>query len=98
MQGLGAGIQGGEGPRGGRQERAGYQIANRFNDEFAVSVAFVSDKRVLGGMLELVTHCHYVVAAEGTNLNRLGHASTRPRQPSVPEASMSCSTPLGTCT
>jgi hypothetical protein len=35
MQGLGAGIQGGEGPRGGRQERAGYQIANRFNDEFA---------------------------------------------------------------
>jgi enoyl-CoA hydratase/carnithine racemase len=38
--------------------------ARRLNDEFDVSVAFVGGKRCLGGMLETVMHCHYVVAVE----------------------------------
>ncbi|MBI5710663.1 MAG: hypothetical protein HZC42_10225 [Candidatus Eisenbacteria bacterium] len=38
--------------------------ARRLNDEFAVSVGFVAGKRCLGGMLELLAHCHHVVAVE----------------------------------
>jgi enoyl-CoA hydratase/carnithine racemase len=38
--------------------------ARRFTDEFKTSVAFVNGKRCLGGMLELIMHCHYVVAVE----------------------------------
>lgn len=38
--------------------------ARRFHDEFEVSVAFVGGKRCLGGMLELIMHCHHVVAVE----------------------------------
>jgi enoyl-CoA hydratase/carnithine racemase len=36
----------------------------RFNDEFKTSVAFVGGKRCLGGMLELIMHCHYIVSVE----------------------------------
>ncbi len=42
--------------------------ARRFNDEFEVSVACVSGKRCLGGMLEMVVHCHHVVAVEDAQL------------------------------
>ena len=54
---------------------AGYAIASgwsgtarRLNDEFEVSVACVNGKRCLGGMLELLMHCHYVVAVEDAQL------------------------------
>ncbi|MBC8875434.1 MAG: hypothetical protein H8E44_38910 [Planctomycetes bacterium] len=42
--------------------------ARRLNDEFRVSVGFVNGKRCLGGFLELLTHCHYLVAVEGAVL------------------------------
>lgn len=38
--------------------------ARRFCNEFKVSVGFVNGKRCLGGFLELLTHCHYLVAIE----------------------------------
>jgi len=38
--------------------------ARRLYNEFKVSVGFVGGKRCLGGFLELLTHCHYVVAVE----------------------------------
>jgi len=44
------------------------KTARRFNDEFKVSVGFINGKRCLGGMLELMMHCHYVVADEGASL------------------------------
>ncbi|UCC74511.1 MAG: hypothetical protein JSV86_08145 [Gemmatimonadota bacterium] len=42
--------------------------ARRLNDEFAVSVGFAGGKRCLGGMLELLIHCHYLVAVEDAQL------------------------------
>jgi enoyl-CoA hydratase/carnithine racemase len=42
--------------------------ARRLNDEFKVSVGFVNGKRCLGGMFELLSHCHYLVAADGVSL------------------------------
>jgi len=42
--------------------------ARRLNDEFKISVAFVNGKRCLGGMLELLMHCHYLVAVEDATL------------------------------
>jgi enoyl-CoA hydratase/carnithine racemase len=54
---------------------AGYGIASgwsgtarRLNDEFEVSVACVNGKRCLGGMLELLMHCHYMVAVDDAQL------------------------------
>ena len=44
------------------------RTARRLNDDFAVSIGFVNGKRCLGGMLELLTHCHYVVSEEGATL------------------------------
>jgi enoyl-CoA hydratase/carnithine racemase len=44
------------------------RTARRFNDEFDVSVAYLAGKRALGGMLELLTHCHYVVVNDGATL------------------------------
>ena len=38
--------------------------ARRLNDEFKVSVGFVNGKRCLGAFLELLMHCHYLVAVE----------------------------------
>jgi enoyl-CoA hydratase/carnithine racemase len=38
--------------------------ARRLNDEFNVSVGFVNGKRCLGAFLELLMHCHYLVAVE----------------------------------
>jgi enoyl-CoA hydratase/carnithine racemase len=57
------------------QEEHGFRIAEswsrtarRLNDEFKLSVGFIGGKRCLGGMLELMTHCHYLVAEEGADL------------------------------
>ena len=38
--------------------------ARRLSNEFEVSVGFVSGKRCLGGFLELLVHCHYLVAVQ----------------------------------
>jgi enoyl-CoA hydratase/carnithine racemase len=42
--------------------------ARRLNDDFAVSVGLVNGKRCLGGMLELMMHCHWLVAVEEARL------------------------------
>jgi enoyl-CoA hydratase/carnithine racemase len=44
------------------------RTARRLQDEFEVSMGFVNGKRCLGGMLELLMHCHYLVAVEDTSL------------------------------
>lgn len=44
------------------------KTARRLNDEFKNSVAFINGKRCLGGMLELLLHCHYVVALADSDL------------------------------
>jgi enoyl-CoA hydratase/carnithine racemase len=55
--------------------RAGQELAarwtasaRRLHTDFATSVGVLTGKRCLGGMLELVTHCHFVVAVKGTQL------------------------------
>ncbi len=55
--------------------KAGFEIAKswsktarRLNDEFKVSVAFINGKRCLGGMLELLMHCHYLVSLDDAAL------------------------------
>jgi enoyl-CoA hydratase/carnithine racemase len=42
--------------------------ARRLNDQFEVSVGFVGGKRCLAGMLELLVHCHHLVAVEDARL------------------------------
>ena len=44
------------------------ETARRLHSEFAVSVGFVNGKRALGGMLELLMHCHYLVAVDDASL------------------------------
>jgi enoyl-CoA hydratase/carnithine racemase/3-hydroxyacyl-CoA dehydrogenase len=44
------------------------RTARRLDSEFKVSVGFLNGKRALGGMLELLTHCHYFVAVEDSDL------------------------------
>jgi enoyl-CoA hydratase/carnithine racemase len=44
------------------------QTARRLHNEFKVSVGFINGKRCLGGMLELLTHCHYLVSIDGADL------------------------------
>jgi enoyl-CoA hydratase/carnithine racemase len=44
------------------------RTARRLNDDFEVSIGFINGKRCLGGMLELLMHCHYLVAVEGAEL------------------------------
>jgi enoyl-CoA hydratase/carnithine racemase/3-hydroxyacyl-CoA dehydrogenase len=44
------------------------RTARRFDEEFKTSVGVVSGKRCLGGMLELLMHCHYLVATDGAQL------------------------------
>lgn len=38
------------------------KTARRFYREFETSIGFVHGKRCMGGMLELVMHCHYLIA------------------------------------
>lgn len=40
------------------------RTARRLHEDFRVSVAMVPGKRCLGGMLELLLHCHWLVAVE----------------------------------
>jgi enoyl-CoA hydratase/carnithine racemase/3-hydroxyacyl-CoA dehydrogenase len=42
--------------------------ARRLHDDFKMSVGFVNGKRCLGGFLELLLHCHYLVAVEDAML------------------------------
>jgi enoyl-CoA hydratase/carnithine racemase len=44
------------------------RTARRFHEEFHTSVGVVNGKRCLGGTLELLLHCHYVVAVESARL------------------------------
>ncbi|MFC1572045.1 enoyl-CoA hydratase-related protein [Candidatus Eisenbacteria bacterium] len=44
------------------------RTARRLETEFRVSVGFVNGKRCLGGMLELMMHCNYLVAVENADL------------------------------
>jgi enoyl-CoA hydratase/carnithine racemase/3-hydroxyacyl-CoA dehydrogenase len=50
--------------QGRRLAMAWSATARRLHDEFQVSVGFVNGKRCLGGFLELLMHCHYLVAVE----------------------------------
>ena len=54
-----------------RDTEAGFAVSNewsrtarRLHDGFAVSVGFINAKRCLGCMLELMAHCHYLVALD----------------------------------
>jgi len=42
--------------------------ARRLNHDFATSVGLINGKRCLGGMLELMLHCHYLVAVDDVDL------------------------------
>jgi enoyl-CoA hydratase/carnithine racemase len=44
------------------------QTARRLHNEFQVSVGFINGKRCLGGMLELMAHCHYLVSIGDADL------------------------------
>ncbi len=44
------------------------QTARRFHKEFKVSVGFINGKRCLGGMLELLLHCHFLVSIDNADL------------------------------
>ncbi|MGD2122597.1 MAG: hypothetical protein PVJ76_12670 [Gemmatimonadota bacterium] len=57
------------------EEEEGFRIsaawsrtARRLEEDFQVSVGVVNGKRCLGGMLELLMHCHFLVAVEGSQL------------------------------
>ncbi len=56
-------------------EEVGYSIsfnwsktARRLHNDFEISVGFINGKRCLGGFLELLAHCHFLVAHENTDL------------------------------
>ena len=53
---------------GFRVASAWAKTARRFNDEFEVSVGFINGKRCLGGMMELMIHCHYLLAEKSAQL------------------------------
>ena len=44
------------------------KTARRLYNEFEVSVGVVTGKRCLGGFLELMTHCHYLLADQNASL------------------------------
>ncbi|MCP4567622.1 MAG: hypothetical protein GY841_08590, partial [FCB group bacterium] len=44
------------------------KTARRLENDFKVSVGFINGKRCLGGFLELMMHCHYLVAPDGCAL------------------------------
>jgi enoyl-CoA hydratase/carnithine racemase len=53
---------------GRKLSKAWSETARRLNDEFSVSVGFVGGKRCLGGMLELLMHCHYLISVDSAQL------------------------------
>jgi enoyl-CoA hydratase/carnithine racemase len=44
------------------------KTARRLHDEFKVSVGYINGKRCLGGFLELLMHCHYLISVEDARL------------------------------
>lgn len=44
------------------------RTARRLHEDFRTSVGFVHGKRCLGGMLELMSHCHFLVAVDDAAL------------------------------
>lgn len=40
------------------------ETARRFYSEFETSIGFINGKRCMGGMLELMMHCHYLIAPQ----------------------------------
>jgi len=42
--------------------------ARRLHNEFKVSVGFINGKRCMGGCLELLMHCHYLISHEAADL------------------------------
>ena len=44
------------------------QTARRLHTEFQISVGFINGKRCLGGLLELLVHCHYLISVEDADL------------------------------
>jgi enoyl-CoA hydratase/carnithine racemase/3-hydroxyacyl-CoA dehydrogenase len=44
------------------------RTARRLHTDFRVSVGLVNGKRCLGGMLELMMHCHWLVSVDGSQL------------------------------
>ncbi len=48
--------------------KAWSETARRFHNEFDVSVGFINGKRCLGGMLELMMHCDYLVSVDSAQL------------------------------
>lgn len=44
------------------------KTARRLYNEFEISLGFINGKRCMGGMLELMMHCHYLFAIEDTTL------------------------------
>lgn len=57
------------------ETKEGYRVAHtwsktarRLHEEFEISVGFINGKRCMGGMLELMMHCHYMFATEDTSL------------------------------
>jgi enoyl-CoA hydratase/carnithine racemase len=44
------------------------RTARRLHDEFKTSVGYINGKRCLGGFLELLIHCHYLVSVDDAKL------------------------------
>lgn len=44
------------------------QTARRLYNEFKISVGFINGKRCMGGCLELLMHCHYLVSQDDADL------------------------------
>ncbi|MBE2246804.1 MAG: hypothetical protein IAE67_06065 [Candidatus Competibacteraceae bacterium] len=44
------------------------KTARRLYNEFEISIGFINGKRCMGGMLELMMHCHYMFADADTTL------------------------------
>jgi len=44
------------------------KTARRLHDEFEVSVGYINGKRCLGGFLELLIHCHYLISVDDAKL------------------------------
>jgi enoyl-CoA hydratase/carnithine racemase len=51
-----------------RISRSWSKTARRLHDEFEVSVGYINGKRCLGGFLELLIHCHYLISVEDARL------------------------------
>lgn len=54
--------------RGTEISSAWSRTARRLHDQFAISVGVISGKRCLGGMLELMMHCQYLIAVDDAAL------------------------------